>query len=80
MVRQGDLAQIGWNDGPIELLVIDAMKSWKLTGPIIDCFYRALIPGSRLVVLPDAGHAPFDEQKDAFLAAFLDFIDSPQRQ
>jgi pimeloyl-ACP methyl ester carboxylesterase len=38
--------------------------------------YRALIPGSRLVVLPQAGHAPFDEQKDAFLAAFLDFINS----
>ncbi len=38
--------------------------------------YQALIPGSRLVVLPDAGHAPFDEQKDAFLAAFRDFIDS----
>ena len=38
--------------------------------------YRALIPGSRLVVLPQAGHAPFDEQKDAFLAAFLDFIGS----
>ena len=38
--------------------------------------YRALIPGARLVVLPHAGHAPFDEQKDAFLAAFLDFIDS----
>lgn len=36
--------------------------------------YRALIPGSRLVVLPGAGHAPFDEQKDAFLAAFRDFI------
>lgn len=36
--------------------------------------YRALIPGARLVVLPDAGHAPFDEQKDAFLAAFLDFV------
>src|SRR5579863_415042 len=32
--------------------------------------YHALIPGSRLVVLPEAGHAPFDEQKDAFLAAF----------
>jgi pimeloyl-ACP methyl ester carboxylesterase len=36
--------------------------------------YQALIPGSRLVVLPRAGHAPFDEQKDAFLAAFLDFV------
>jgi len=35
--------------------------------------YRDLIPGSRLVVLPDAGHAPFDEQKDAFLAAFDEF-------
>jgi pimeloyl-ACP methyl ester carboxylesterase len=35
--------------------------------------YRARIPGSRLVVLPEAGHAPFDEQKDAFLAAFFDF-------
>ena len=35
--------------------------------------YRALIPGSRLIVLPQAGHAPFDEQKEAFLAAFLDF-------
>jgi pimeloyl-ACP methyl ester carboxylesterase len=38
--------------------------------------YRSLIPASRLVVLPNAGHAPFDEQKDAFLAAFRDFIDS----
>ena len=38
--------------------------------------YRGLIPGSRLVVLRDAGHAPFDEQKDAFLAAFRDFVDS----
>ena len=36
--------------------------------------YRALIPGSKLVVLPAAGHAPFDEQRDAFLAAFYNFI------
>ncbi len=37
--------------------------------------YRALIPGSRLVVLDNAGHAPFDEQRDAFLAAFHQFIE-----
>ncbi|HXP03219.1 MAG TPA: alpha/beta hydrolase, partial [Stellaceae bacterium] len=36
--------------------------------------YRALMPGSRLVVLDNAGHAPFDEQKDAFLVAFREFI------
>jgi pimeloyl-ACP methyl ester carboxylesterase len=38
--------------------------------------YRSLIPGSRLVVLRKAGHAPFDEQKDPFLAAFYEFIDA----
>jgi len=37
--------------------------------------YRALIPGSRLVALENAGHAPFDEQRDAFLAAFRQFIE-----
>jgi pimeloyl-ACP methyl ester carboxylesterase len=35
--------------------------------------YRAAIPGSRLVVLEDAGHAPFDERKDAFIDAFRAF-------
>jgi pimeloyl-ACP methyl ester carboxylesterase len=36
--------------------------------------YQRLIPGSRLVVLDNAGHAPFDEQKEAFLAAFRGFV------
>jgi len=35
--------------------------------------YRAAIPNSQLVVLENAGHAPFDEQKDAFLAAWRGF-------
>jgi pimeloyl-ACP methyl ester carboxylesterase len=35
--------------------------------------YHAAIPGSRLVVLENAGHAPFDERKDAFLDAFRAF-------
>jgi len=47
-----------------------------LVPPTFGEAYRALIPGSRLVILPDAGHAPFDEQKDAFLAAFFAFINS----
>ena len=38
--------------------------------------YRERIANSRLVVLDGAGHAPFDEQKDAFLAAFYEFIGS----
>lgn len=45
-----------------------------LVPPKFGAAYRDLIPGSRLVVLENAGHAPFDEQKAAFLAAFRDFL------
>lgn len=47
-----------------------------LVPPAFGEAYRALIPGSSLVVLPNAGHAPFDEQPDAFVDAFLVFIDA----
>ena len=34
-----------------------------------------LILGSRLFLLENAGHAPFDEREDAFVAAFHDFVE-----
>ena len=36
--------------------------------------YRDRIPNATLVVIPRAGHAPFEEQPDAFLAAFDGFL------
>jgi pimeloyl-ACP methyl ester carboxylesterase len=45
-----------------------------LVPPAFGRAYQPLIPGSRLVILPNAGHAPFDEQKDAFLATFRAFV------
>jgi pimeloyl-ACP methyl ester carboxylesterase len=36
--------------------------------------YRRGIPGAKLVVIPQAGHAPFEEQSEAFLAAFDQFL------
>ncbi len=51
-----------------------------LVPPAFGEAYRASIPAARLVVLPDAGHAPFDEQRDAFLAAFFDFADGLERR
>jgi pimeloyl-ACP methyl ester carboxylesterase len=41
--------------------------------------YHAAIPQSKFVVMRDAGHAPFDEQKDAFLATFRGFVGSQQK-
>jgi pimeloyl-ACP methyl ester carboxylesterase len=37
--------------------------------------YRSGIPGATLVTIPKAGHAPFEEQPDAFLSAFDDFLE-----
>jgi pimeloyl-ACP methyl ester carboxylesterase len=36
--------------------------------------YRRLIPNSKLVVIPEAGHAPFEENPEKFLAAITDFL------
>ncbi len=44
-----------------------------LVPPAFGEAYRGLIPGARLVILPEAGHAPYEEQADAFIAAFVEF-------
>ena len=41
-----------------------------LVPPIFGEAYRKLIPSSRLVVIPAAAHAPFEEQPEEFLKAF----------
>jgi pimeloyl-ACP methyl ester carboxylesterase len=37
--------------------------------------YRRLIPDAELLVIPEAGHAPFEEQPEAFLAALTNFLE-----
>ncbi len=36
--------------------------------------YRASIPGSKLVVVPNSGHRPEIENRDAFLAELQGFL------
>jgi pimeloyl-ACP methyl ester carboxylesterase len=45
-----------------------------LVPPAFGEAYRRLIPNATLSVIPQAGHAPFEEQPDAFLAAFEGFM------
>lgn len=37
---------------------------------------QASLPGSRLVVIPNSGHLPFEERPDAFIGALLPFLES----
>jgi hypothetical protein len=55
-IRAGDLVELGWNDKPIEFLLIDAMKTWELANGIVKHFYPSLIPGKALILHQDFAH------------------------
>lgn len=50
---RGDLLEEPRFERPIEFLIVDAMKSWKLANAIIEKFYSALIPGVSYVFHQD---------------------------
>ncbi len=52
-VEKQDLLQYQWNRGPIELLVVDAAKTWELTNSILRGFGPALIPEKSRVLFQD---------------------------
>jgi pimeloyl-ACP methyl ester carboxylesterase len=45
-----------------------------LVPPVFGEAYCKLIPSSRLVVIPAAGHAPFEEQPEAFVNVFVGML------
>jgi hypothetical protein len=55
-VHRGDLLTQPWEHGGIELLLIDAMKSWRLAEHIVRVFFRALIPDVGHVLHQDYAH------------------------
>jgi hypothetical protein len=52
----GDLAQVGWSGGPIEFLLIDAMKSWDAASGVVQNFFPALVPGFSIIMHQDFAH------------------------
>lgn len=55
-VHAGDLCTQSWTGQPIELLLVDAMKSWALAGSIIDTFYASVLPERGYVIHQDFGN------------------------
>lgn len=52
-VHPGDLTGTEWADGPIEFLLVDAMKNWTLCAAISREFLAAVIPGTGRVMHQD---------------------------
>lgn len=48
-VHVGDLCHQRWTGEPIELLLVDAMKSWTVSRCILTSFFRWLIPGGYVI-------------------------------
>ncbi len=48
-----DLTSFTWTGGPIELLFVDAAKSWRLTNSILAAFGPWLVPGRSRVIFQD---------------------------
>jgi hypothetical protein len=55
-IYPGDLHQTSWNGEEIELLLIDAMKSWELSRDILKNFFPFLIPGTSYMFQQDFAH------------------------
>lgn len=55
-VHEGDLREQMWCDGPIELLLVDAMKSHELAERIVLRFYGALTVGKGYIIHQDYGN------------------------
>lgn len=49
----GDLAAMNWGENPIEILMVDAAKTWALNHFVISRMFPALIPGHSVVVQQD---------------------------
>lgn len=56
IVREEDLTTTEWSDGPIEFLLVDAMKSLELTNAIARSFFPSLLEGDGLLFHQDFAH------------------------
>jgi hypothetical protein len=55
VVYEGDIAEIGWAGGPIEVLFLDVLKTWELNDAVVRDFFPSLVPGHSVIVQQDYG-------------------------
>ena len=67
------MTQAKLKDLKVPILLISGAAD-LVTPPSISRMLQAEIPGSELVVAPEAGHSVYWEQPDVFNRAVLDFV------
>ena len=54
-VHEGDIAELGWAGGPIDVLFLDVLKSPELNDAVLRDFFPSLVPGRSVIVHQDYG-------------------------
>jgi hypothetical protein len=55
VVHEGDITEIGWSGGPIDVLFLDVLKTWEINDAVLRDFFPSLIPGRSVIVHQDYG-------------------------
>jgi pimeloyl-ACP methyl ester carboxylesterase len=78
-IMSGSAAQTEAVDGRLSSISIPTLVVWGSEDQLVPIAdgrdYAAKIPGAKLVVIPDCGHAPCIENPEAFLASVRPFVD-----
>jgi hypothetical protein len=55
VVHEGDIVEIGWSGGPIDVLFLDVLKTWEVNDAVLRDFFPFLRPGRSVIVHQDYG-------------------------
>jgi hypothetical protein len=55
VVHEGEITEIGWSGGPIDILFLDVLKSWEINDAVLRDFFPSLVPGHSVIVQQDYG-------------------------
>jgi hypothetical protein len=56
VVHEGDITELGWSGGPIDVLFLDVLKSWEINDAVLRDFFPSLVPGRSIIVQQDYGY------------------------
>ncbi len=46
-VHEGDVVEIGWAGGPIDVLFLDLLKTWEINDAVLHDFFPHVVPAAR---------------------------------